>query len=120
MAPDTISTPGIIEIPAVEDYECHHGDLLVEVVDPNPPVEASEDMITGETFVKPLEQSIYTASNYGLEAKWRVELSSDNKDVEDTVEWEVREDGSIAVTWISMVSGSYVLKYKDLEKTVIV
>ena len=119
-APDTISTPGIIEIPAVEDYECHHSDLLVEVVDPNPPTTEYEDTIEGETFVKPLEQSIYTVTSYNLNTKWIVELSSDNKDVEDTVEWEVREDGSIAVTWTSMVSGSYVLKYGDLEKTIIV
>ena len=119
-APDTISTPGIIEIPAIEDYECHHSDLLVEVVDPNPPVEEYEATIEGETFVKPLEQSIYTVINYNPEIKWIVELSSDNKDVEDAVEWEIREDGSIAVTWISMVSGSYVLKYGELEKTIIV
>jgi hypothetical protein len=119
-APDTINTPGIIEITAVEDYECHHSDLLVEVVDPNPPVEEHEATIEGETFVKPLEQSIYTVTNYNPEIKWIVELSSDNKDVEDTVEWEIREDGSIAVTWISMVSGSYVLKYGELEKTIIV
>lgn len=119
-APDTISTPGIIEIPAVEDYECHHSDLLVEVVDPNPPVEEYEATIEGETFVKPLEQSIYTVTDYNPEIKWIVELSSDNKDVEDAVEWEIREDGSIAITWISMVSGSYVLKYGELEKTIIV
>lgn len=119
-APDTISTPGIIEIPAVEDYECHHSDLLVEVVDPNPPVEEYEATIEGETFVKPLEQSIYTVTNYNPQTKWIIELSSDNKDVEDAVEWEIREDGSIAVTWISMVSGSYVLKYGELEKTIIV
>lgn len=120
VAPDTISTPGIIEIPAVEDYECHHSDLLVEVVDPNPPVEEYEDTIEGETFVKPLEQSIYTVTSYNPNFNWIVTLASDNKDVEDTVEWEIREDGSIAVTWISMVSGSYVLKYGDLEKTIIV
>ena len=120
VAPDTISTPGIIEIPAVEDYDCHHSDLLVEVVDPNPPVEEYEATIEGETFVKPLEQSIYTVTNYNPQTKWIVELSSDNKDVEDAVEWEIREDGSIAVTWISMVSGSYVLKYGELEKTIIV
>lgn len=120
VAPDAISTPGIIEIPAVEDYECHHRDLLVEVVDPNPPVEEYEDTIEGETFVKPLEQSIYTVTSYNPNLNWIVTLASDNKDVEDTVEWEIREDGSIAVTWISMVSGSYVLKYGDLEKTIIV
>lgn len=120
VAPDVISTPGIIEIPAVEDYECHHSDLLVEIVDPNPPVEDYEETIIGETFVKPLEQSIYTVTSFSEFENWTVELSSDNKDVEDTVEWEVREDGSIAVTWISMVSGSYILKYKNLEKTVIV
>lgn len=119
-APDTISTPGIIEIPAVEDYECHHSDLLVEVVDPNPPVEEYEDTIEGETFVKPLEQSIYTVTSYNPNLNWIVALASDNKDVEDTVEWEIREDGSIAVTWISMVSGSYILKYGALEKTIIV
>lgn len=119
-APDTISTPGIIEIPAVEDYECHHSDLLVEVVDPNPPTTEYEDTIEGETFVKPLEQSIYTVTSYNSNLNWIVELSSDNKDVEDIVEWEIREDGSIAVTWTSMVSGSYILKYGDLEKTIIV
>lgn len=119
-APDNISTPGILEFSAEEDYDCDHEDLIIEVVDPNPPVEETENMIIGETFVKPLGSYTYIVKNIIYDANWEVSLPSDNKDVEDVLEYEILEDGSLKVTWTAMVSGSFVIKYGDLERTIIV
>lgn len=119
-APDSISTPGILEFTAEEDYDCDHEDLIIEVVDPNPLVEETENMIIGETFTKPLGSYIYTVKDIIYDANWEVSLSSENKDVEDVLEYEVLEDGSLKVTWTAMISGSFVIKYGDLERTIIV
>lgn len=119
-APDSISTPGILEFAAEEDYDCDHEDLIIEVVDPNPPVEETENMIIGETFVKPLGSYTYTVKNIIYDANWEVFLPSDNKDIEDVLEYEILEDGNLKITWTAMVSGSFVIKYGDLERTIIV
>lgn len=117
---DNISTPGILEFSAEEDYDCDHKDLIIEIVDPNPPVEETENMIIGEIFVKPLGSYTYTVKNIIYDANWEVSLPSNNKDVEDVLEYEILEDGSLKVTWTAMVSGSFVIKYGDLERTIIV
>ena len=119
-APDSISTPGILEFTAEEDYDCDHEDLIIKEVDPNPPMPDFENVIEGETFVKPLSTMTYTP-RYTLEnTKWEIRLPSENKDIEDVLEYEVLEDNSLRVTWTAMVSGSYEIQYGPLEKTIIV
>lgn len=117
-APDTISTPGIIEITAEEDYECHGNELLFEVVDPNPVVKPSNEEILGDTFIKPLTTAVYSASS-SKQHTWSVSLPSENKDIQDVLEWRV-EDNKLIVRWTAMVSGSFIVNYGMLEKTIIV
>lgn len=117
---DNISTPGIIEVVALEDYDCKGDELLIEVVDPNPEQEPDEYQIIGNTFVKPLVEQNYKASS-PVGQKWTITLpTSNNKGIEEVLKYTILDDGSINVTWTAMVSGSYILHYGMLEKTVVV
>lgn len=117
---DNISTPGIIEVVALEDYECHGNETIIEVVDPNPIKDAEEYQISGDTFTKPMVKQNYKAVS-AAKANWSISLpASNNKDLEDVLRYTELEDGSIDITWIAMVSGSYIIHYGDLEKTVVV
>lgn len=120
-APDFISTPGVFEIQAEEDYDCNHEDLLVEIEDPTPVVEEYENVINGETYVKPLQKSTYSVKYIISDATWTITLPADkNKEVDDVLDYAINEDGSITVKWTAMISGSYILHYGNLERTIIV
>lgn len=119
-APDSISTPGILEFTAEEDYDCKHDDLIVEIVDPNPPVEEFVNNIIGETFIYPLSSIIYSTTYPINGAEWSVKLTNENKDVDDVLEYEILDDGNIKITWTAMVSGSFEIHYGDLTRTIIV
>ena len=116
---DSISTPGIIEFTAQEDYNCDHEDLLIEPIDPNPPVEETAPQIIGDTFVKPLMKYAFEAIPLTVEYTWELSLENTKQNVKDVLSWEIN-DNIITVTWTAMVSGSYILRYGDLTKTVIV
>ena len=118
-APDAISTPGVLEITALEDYNCEHDELIVEVTDPNPPVEVEEPQIIGDTFIKPLQSMQYTANVTVPEYSWSVQLSSDKKKVADVLTWN-QKDGILTVQWTAMVSGEFEIHYGPLVKTVVV
>ena len=116
---DHISTPGILEFTAQEDYDCDGNDLLIEPVDPNPPVDnTTESYIQGETFVRPLVTNVFEATAVIAGQSWTVSLPT-GKAVADVLEWTAT-DNVIKVTWTAMVSGSYILTYGDLTKTVVV
>lgn len=118
-APDSISTPGILEIVAEEDYDCKHDEVLVEVKDPNPLIPKNANYIIGETFVKPLATMTFTPKTAVNEWKWSVTLPADeNKEIDDVLEYKVNGP-SIEVTWYATFSGSYILHYGPLEKTVV-
>ena len=119
-APDSISTPGILEFTAEEDYDCKHDDLIVEIVDPNPPVEEFVNNIIGETFIYPLSSMIYSTTYPINGATWNVKLTNENKDIDDVLEYEILDDGNIKITWTAMVSGSFEIHYGDLTRTIIV
>ena len=119
-APDSISTPGILEFTAEEDYDCDHNELIVEITNPNPPVEEFQNDIIGETFVYPLSSTIYSVKETIYDADWSVILPSENKDIDDVLEYEILDDGNLKVTWTAMVSGSFEIHYGDLVRTVIV
>lgn len=120
-APDSISTPGVLEITAEEDYECHGDELILGVIDPNPPAESEDDpIIEGETFIKPLQSSTYTCTTVNPDFNWSIESVSDNKDIEDMLEWQINNDGSFTVKWIGMVSGSFIITYGSIQKTIVV
>jgi hypothetical protein len=118
-APDSISTPGILEFTAEEDYDCDHDELIVEIKDPNPPVEENKNDIIGETFVYPLSSMTYTVKEKIPDAVWSVNLTNENKDIDDVLEYKILEDG-IRITWTAMVSGSFEIHYGDLSRTIIV
>ena len=119
-APDFISTPGILEIVALEDYECRGDEMFVRteetIVEPVP---ADQNEIIGDTSVRPLEPHTYSLK-FAQEGEWYITLpASKNKEVEDVIEYKVVGD-MIKITWIAMLSGSYILHHGDLEKTILV
>ena len=117
---DYISTPGVLEIVAEEDYDCKHGELIVEVNDPNPQKEEEENDILGPTFVKPTQAAIYTYKFDIQNAEWSISLPAErNKEVDDVIDYTIDGD-TIKVTWVAMISGSYIIHYGDMEKTIIV
>lgn len=119
-APDAISTPGVLEITAEEDYDCKHDELIKPVVDPNPEKDSSTTpQIIGETFIKPLQAVTYESNVIIPGNKWSVRLSSDNKEVKDVLTWSSNKT-TVTVIWTAMVSGEFILQYGDLEKTVVV
>lgn len=117
---DDISTPNILEFTAQENYECDHEDLIIDITDPNPEVPEIENTIIGETFISPLVSNIYQVKYETYGAEWNISLPSENKDIDDVLEYEIQEDNSIRVTWTAMVSGSFVITYGDIQRTIIV
>ena len=113
-APDFISTPGIIEIVAMEDYNCEEDEMNITISEPDEEV-VSE--ITGPTSVKPLESVIFTCTASG---DWDIVLPAErNKEVEDVIDYKIVGD-SIRIKWTAMLSGSYIVKRGNAEKTVLV
>lgn len=119
-APDSISTPGILEIVAEEDYNCEHDNLIEKIENPNPPVEGDKvPQISGETFIKPLQKETYTSNVISPEYEWSINLDSENKDIKDVLTWTINSN-KITVQWTAMVSGSFVIHYGPLTKNVVV
>lgn len=119
-APDSISTPGILEFTAEEDYNCNHDELIGGKIDPNPPVEDErEPEILGETFIKPLQEVTYTSTIINSKYKWSITSPSENKDIHDMLNWKV-EDNKLIVTWIGMISGQFVVNYGPYQKIIVV
>ena len=119
-APDSISTPGILEIVAEEDYNCEHDNLIEKIENPNPPIEGDKvPQISGETFIKPLQKETYTSNLISPEYEWSINLDSENKDIKDVLTWTINSN-KITVQWTAMVSGSFVIHYGPLTKNVVV
>ena len=121
-ATDWISTPGVLEVTAVEYYANDIeddveagivGGLIEEVKDPNPVVQ-EEYEISGETFIKvktPVEYQFTgtVAQNWRVDSKCPVELDLDLDDPRKVI-----------VTWLSGYSGQFDLYYGDYKKTIVV
>ena len=117
-ATDSISTPGILEVNAVEYYinefednqeEGIVGGLIEKVEDPNP----ATGEIKGETFIKPKKEYTYTCSTSG--ANW----SYDSKlpIIMEVLEGEIP---TVKIKWASSYSGQFDLYYGDFKKTIVV
>ena len=118
---DWISTPGILEVVAVEYYANETeddidngivGGLIVKPENPNPPV--IEYTIMGDTFIKPKKE--YTFSFTGsLDGSWIV-------DKKYPIELRVDENNpkTVYLKWTSSYSGQFNLQYGDIEKTIVV
>ncbi len=114
---DTISTPGIIEINAVEYYSNEAQDDLYNgiagglIVDPVAPEPASE-LIVGENFIKP--KVSYTYYYEGEEeSEW--EIISENKTI------QYKKDGkALTIKWMQSYSGQITLKYGSAERVIVI
>ena len=119
-ATDWISTPGILEVVAVEYYSNETeddieagivGGLIEEPKDPN----GEEPMeIVGETFIKVKKEYSFKfdgtySADWTVESKYPVILIPDPKDPRN-----------IRLKWDSPYSGQFVLNYGDYSKTIVV
>ena len=115
-ATDSISTPGILEITAIEYYANEHeddldngivGGLIGEPIVPDP----SDSEIVGEIFIKPKKS--YTYIYNGIESgTWEIDP---NLPIEKEISGK-----KIILSWQKTYTGQFVLKYGNSEKTIVV
>ena len=119
-AVDAISTPGILEVTAVEYYANEFeddmkngivGGLVEEIQNPN--TEDVEETIVGETFIKPKTTYTYYF-NGSLPSEWMV------KGKHLPLKTKKIDDYTIEIMWDSTYSGQFILSYGDYEKTIVV
>ncbi len=119
-ATDYISTPGILEVTAIEYYTNKDeddinngvvGGLVEEIQNPNP--EEIEDTIIGETFIKPKTTNRYYF-NGALLSDWV--FHGKNLPLKVTK----IDDYTIDICWDSTYSGQFVLEYGNYQKTIVV
>lgn len=118
---DDISTPGILEITAVEYYTNKDEDNLMEGIvggSIQKPFNLNrpnvEILIEGETFIKPRKK--YTYKYRGLKnSVWSI-------DKKYPVEWSVdpEDDATIILKWQSGYSGQFEITYGNFTKTIVV
>ena len=119
-APDFISTSGVYEIQAEEDYECHEDEMFITVDDPVEPVPEDINEILGDTRIKPTEPHYYYMKLSDNIGEWSITLpASKNKEVDDVLEYKV-VGNRFKVTWTDMRSGQFIIHNGDYEKTIIV
>ena len=123
-ATDWISTPGILEITAVEYYinetednveEGIVGDLIAKDLNPND--DKIESTIVGDTFIKPkiVYSYHYEGPKLPSNTKWKL-------DKKYPVEIKVNPEDRTQLTlkWLSNYSGQLELSYGSFTKTIIV
>ena len=124
-ASDPISTPGVLEITAVEYYANEQEDdiekglvgaLISEPIDPNPVSKDTIIFIDGETFIKPKIEYIYTLGR-AYNFPWKV-------DGKPPVKLEPFTDDNgfacVKVKWLSTYSGQFDLMIGNYTKTIVV
>lgn len=121
-ATDWISTPGVLEVIAVEYYANETeddvdagivGGLIEPIKDPNEGTVDEMDII-GETFIKVKKLYDYEfngtkADEWYVDKKYPVELIPDPTDPR-----------RVSVRWVSSYSGQFELLYGDYSKTIVV
>lgn len=119
-AVDTISTPGIIEVNAVEYYanefeddidEGLVGNLITKPIDPNTGNDP-ENSIIGETFIRPKKEYIYSI-NSALYGQWY--LSNNKMPVQTELCEDEQGRSAIKIKWMSPMSGQFDLWYGDSD-----
>ena len=119
-ATDYISTPGVLEVIAVEYYvnetkdDVENGivDGLVEEIQ-NPNSNEIENIIIGETFIKPKITYIYRANSLSTD-EWKVEGKYLPLKINKI------DNYTIELLWDSTYSGQFELFYGDYKKTIVV
>ena len=121
---DWISTPGILEVVAVEYYANETeddiekglvGGLKVEPINPN---KDSEQHIIGETFIKPKKAYTYTIDRQSNE-KWSLDKKGYPIEV-IKVSRNARGRSTITLKWVSTYSGQFELRYGNDKKIIVV
>ena len=117
-AVDAFSSPGILEINAVEYYANEDKDdiengvvngLVEEIQNPNN--EVIETIIEGETFIQPKIEYTYSYKGQG-EPNW---------EYDSRLPLKVSKSGmSITIKWLSNYSGQFDLKCGEFTKTIVV
>lgn len=119
-ATDSISMPGILQVVAVEYYANETKDnldqglvngLVVDPIDPNREDPEFDNLIKGETFIKPRVE--YTYYYRGKDpVQWKI--------IGNKVPVQVKVSGRKCVLiWQSGYHGQFVLKCGDSEKTIV-
>ena len=118
---DWISTPGILEVNAVEYFSNETEDDLDNgivgglVVKPeNPNEEIVEATIVGETFIKPKKTYDFTFTGEAT-ANWEI-------DKKYPIIYDIDEENNkvIHLKWNSTYSGQFEIKYGDYKKIIVV
>ena len=116
-AMDWISTPGILEVTAVEYYSNEFEDdvengivdgLIEETKDPN--VDAGK--IIGDTFIKPKKEYQYYINNT-QQGNWYIDT---NVPVNYTVSINEKGYNTISIKWIQSYSGQFDIWFGNKEK----
>lgn len=119
-ATDSISTPGILEVTAVEYYSNEQeddidngiiGGLIEEIKNPNN--EEVEDAIVGDTFIKPKTTHVYYFNGSFL-ADWNVYGNN------LPLKMNKLDDYTIELIWEKTYSGQFEIGYGDYRKTIVV
>lgn len=119
-AVDSISTPGILEVTALEYYANETeddlengivGGLVEEIKNPND--EEIEDAIIGPTFIKPKTTYTYYF-NGSLLSDWKIE------GIHLPLKTKKIDEYTLEIIWDSTYSGQFILSYGDYNKTIIV
>lgn len=121
-ATDSVSMPGVLNINAVEYYANEQKDdienglvdsLVVDPIDPND----SENLIVGETFIRPQKIEAYSF-NGTRQGQWGLDRN------DYPIELEIVDEYNVKLKWTSPMSGQFKLRYGHEdefdEKTIVV
>ena len=118
---DWISTPGILEISAVEYYANNIEDDIengivggLNVADDNPNNVEIEKVIVGDTFIKPKMTYKYTF-NGAIQDEWKVD-----KKYPITLIVDPNDSRTVSLKWDSVYCGQFDLTYGTYTKTIVV
>lgn len=124
-AVDWISTPGILEITAVEYYANKSEDdienglvgaLIAKKIDPN---EGDlTQIISGETFIKPKKEYSYVCNKIIPDGKWSFDKNYPIEIVNITR--NAKGKSVITIKWNSSYTGQFELSFGQFKKTIVV
>ena len=124
-AVDWISTPGILEITAVEYYANKSADdienglvgaLIAKKIDPN---EGDlTQIISGETFIKPKKEYSYICNKIIPDGKWSFDKNYPIEIVNITR--NAKGKSVITIKWNSSYTGQFELSFGQFKKTIVV
>ena len=124
-AVDWISTPGILEITAVEYYANKSEDdienglvgaLIAKKIDPN---EGDlTQIISGETFIKPKKEYSYICNKIIPDGKWNFDKNYPIEIINITR--NAKGKSVITIKWNSSYTGQFELSFGQFKKTIVV